>query len=90
MADFRGPGLIARIAMPLRGMGQRFALGSLILAAFGLMLFHSGNAQFVERLRTTVTDVTAPILEVAAEPVQEIWSTVVSSQHPRVSSKNID
>lgn len=59
-------------------MGQRFALASLILAAFALMLFHSANAVFVEHLRTAVTDVTAPILEVVVQPVRAVNRTIAN------------
>lgn len=61
-----------RIATPLRGAAQRFALGFLILAAFGLMFLGKADTQFVERLRTTVTDIATPVLEVAAEPIAAV------------------
>jgi rod shape-determining protein MreC len=61
-----------RIATPLRGAAQRFALGFLILAAFGLMFLGKADTQFVERLRTTVTDIATPVLEVVAEPIAAV------------------
>ncbi len=70
--EFRRPSLIARIAVPLRGAAQRFALGSLVVASFALMFLGKTDTQFVERMRTTVTDVATPILEVLAEPVSAI------------------
>ncbi len=70
--NFRGPSLIARVAAPFRGASQRFALGFLVLAAFGLMFLGKADTQFVERMRTTVTDVATPILEAMAEPVAAV------------------
>lgn len=67
--EFRRPGLIARLYGPLRGMRQTFVLASLVIAGFGFMLLGSSGSGVVERMRTAVTDVAAPILEVLAEPV---------------------
>jgi rod shape-determining protein MreC len=63
---------MVRIAVPLRGTAHRFALGFLILAAFGLMFLGKADNHFVERLRTAVTDVATPVLEVAAEPISAV------------------
>lgn len=67
--DYRRPSLIARVAGPLRGAAQRFALGFLVLAAFGLMFLGKADTHFIQRMRTTVSDVATPILETMAEPV---------------------
>lgn len=72
MADFRQPGLITRIAVPLRHTAQRFAFASLVIAAFGLMLLANGGAVFVERMRVAVADVSAPIIGVMARPVAAV------------------
>lgn len=58
--------------MPLRGAFHRFALGFLVVASFSLMFLGKTETMFVERLRTSVTDVAAPILEVLAEPVAAV------------------
>jgi rod shape-determining protein MreC len=63
---------MVRIATPLRGAAQRFALGFLILAAFGLMFLGKADNNFVERLRTAVTDVATPVLEIAAAPISAV------------------
>ncbi|MGE0652305.1 MAG: rod shape-determining protein MreC [Alphaproteobacteria bacterium] len=63
---------MVRIATPLRGAAQRFALGFLILSAFGLMFLGKADNNFVERLRTTVTDVATPVLEIAAAPISAV------------------
>ena len=70
--EFTRPGLIARLTMPLRGMGQRFVLASLVVAGFGFMLLGNSGVVFVERIQTTVADVATPILETIAHPVAAV------------------
>lgn len=70
--EYRRPGLIERLAVPLRGMGQRLVLVSLVVVGFGFMFLANSNAVFVERLRTGVADVAAPILEVVLHPVEAV------------------
>ena len=70
--DYRRPSLIARMSVPFRGAAQRFALGFLVLASFSLMFFGKADTKFVERMRTSVTDVATPILETMAEPVAAV------------------
>ncbi|MFB3054304.1 MAG: rod shape-determining protein MreC [Alphaproteobacteria bacterium] len=70
--EFRRPGLIARLASPLRGMGQRFVLASLVIVGFGFMLLGNSGAVFVERMQTAVADVATPILETIAHPVAAV------------------
>jgi len=70
--DYRRPGLIARIALPFRGGAQRFALGFLVLVSFALMFMGKADVTVMERARTAVTDVVAPILEALAEPVSAV------------------
>jgi rod shape-determining protein MreC len=76
--ELRRPGVIARIAAPLRGMGQRFILISLVIAGFGFMLLGKSDAVFVERMRATVADVAAPVLEAATHPVEVFNRGVVN------------
>lgn len=72
--------MIARITVPFRGAAQRFMLAFLIAASFGLLFLGKTDALFVERLRTTVTDVAAPILEALAEPVAAVDGAVAHVQ----------
>jgi rod shape-determining protein MreC len=58
-----------RLAVPFKGMVQRFALLSLVLAAFGLMMLGKAETVLVERMRTGVTDVVAPVLDALSRPV---------------------
>ncbi len=70
--DYRRPGLIARLAVPLRGMGQRFVFVSLVIAGLAFMVLGRSDAVFVERLRTMVADVATPILETVLHPVEAV------------------
>ncbi len=74
--DYRRPSLIARVAEPLKGAAQRFALGALVAAAFGLMFLGKADTRFAESLQTTIADVAAPILETMAEPVAAIHGVI--------------
>ncbi|MCZ6638023.1 MAG: rod shape-determining protein MreC [Alphaproteobacteria bacterium] len=67
--DFRRPGLIARLSLPLRGIGQLFMIVSLMVAGFAFMILGNSGAVFVERLRTNVADIATPILQTLAAPV---------------------
>lgn len=58
-----------RLAVPFKGMVQRFALLSLVLAAFGLMILGKAETVLIERMRTGVTDVVAPVLNALSRPV---------------------
>jgi len=70
--EYRRLGIIARLATPLRGMGQRFILASLVVAGFGFMLMGSSELAFIERMRTTVADVAAPVLGTIVHPVAAV------------------
>ncbi len=70
--DYRRPSLIARIALPFRGAAQRFALGFLVLASFALVFLSKTDVAVMERARTAVTDVVAPILEALVQPVSAV------------------
>lgn len=70
--EFSGTRIIARFAMPLRGRGQRFVLGSLVIVGFGFMLLGNSGAVFVERMQVAVADVATPILETIVHPVAAV------------------
>lgn len=52
----------------LKGVMQRFAVLALVGAAFALMLLGKADTIAVERLRTTVADAMAPVLDVISRP----------------------
>jgi rod shape-determining protein MreC len=75
MAQFEGSS-VRRLALPVKGWVQRFAFGLLIATAVGLMILGKAESRFVETLRVTVTDVTAPVLEVLSHPATTMASMV--------------
>ena len=56
-------------AAPLKAHGQRFAFILLVMMAAGLLIMGKVDAVLLERGRTAVTDMTAPVMAVLAEPV---------------------
>ncbi|SDF43213.1 rod shape-determining protein MreC [Limimonas halophila] len=63
----RGP--LVRLATPLKAWTQRFAFVLLVGAAFALTLMGRSDTPVVSELRTAVTDLVAPFLDVASRPV---------------------
>ena len=66
------PRTIGRIAQPIKTIAQRFAYVGLVGAAFGLMLLGKADVVLVERIRVTVTDAFAPILDAVSQPVATV------------------
>ena len=73
-------GSVVGLARPLRAWAQRFALLSLIAAAFGLMLLGKADSLLIERARSTVVDAVAPILDAASKPVATVKTMVQGAQ----------
>ncbi len=67
---------VHRIAVPIKGLIQRFAYVGLVAAAFGLMLLGKADMLLAERIRTHVTDALAPILDVLSRPVATVSDMV--------------
>jgi len=67
---------VHRIAVPIKGLIQRFAFVGLVVAAFGLMLLGKADVLLVERIRIQVTDALAPILDVLSRPVATVSDVV--------------
>lgn len=65
-------GLIARWAVPLKGLAQRFTFLSLVVAAFGLMLLGQADTLMEQRLRTVAADILVPVLGILSQPVATI------------------
>jgi rod shape-determining protein MreC len=65
-------GRIGRLAVPIRVLAQRFALLILIGASIALMIAAKGEHWAVERVRTTVMDIVAPVLDVISRPAQAV------------------
>ncbi len=64
-----GPQGFIKIAQPIKGLAQRFAYIGLIITAFALMMLGKVDIMLVERIRTTMTDTVAPILDVISTPI---------------------
>jgi rod shape-determining protein MreC len=65
------------VLQPLRALLGRFAVVSLMVLAFSLMMVGRAEVVMVDRARAMVLNATAPILDIISEPV----STVVSAYH---------
>jgi len=64
----------------LRGIVQRFSLVILLLAAFGLMMLAKVDTVLIDTVRTRVTDVLTPFMELIAEPASTIAGVVEDAQ----------
>src|SRR4030095_2572064 len=53
----------------VRAAAQRFALGLLVIAAFGAMLVGKADTVLVEHARVLALDLASPVLEAIARPV---------------------
>lgn len=56
----------------LKGVMQRFAVVTLVVASFALMLLGKADTLAVERLRTSVADAVAPVLDVISRPAASV------------------
>jgi rod shape-determining protein MreC len=72
-------GVLAKLAS-LKGLIQRFTFLSLVLAAFGLMMLGKADTVLVERTRTAIADVAAPILDALSRPAATIEDFIVQVQ----------
>src|SRR6185312_7070207 len=61
-----------RLAMPIKAIGQRFALPVLVLASIVMILLGKADALLFERLRAAFGDFVEPVLAVASEPVAAV------------------
>ena len=57
------------VAGQVRAVVQRFALGLLVVAAFGAMLIGKADTVLVEHARVWALDLASPALEAIARPV---------------------
>lgn len=67
-----------RMALPLRALVQRFGLFFLVLAAVSLMVLGKAETVLVERIRSSVADVVAPILDVMSRPAEAVENAVAN------------
>ncbi len=74
-------GSVLRLAVPFRALTQRFAFLFLILAAFGLMMLGKAETLLIERVRTGVIDVVAPIMDVLSRPAAKVAEFAEDMRH---------
>lgn len=60
---------IGQIGSSLKAVGQRFAFGLLVATAFAVMVIGKADTILVERARSLVVDIVAPVLNVLSKPV---------------------
>jgi len=67
---------VFRFAAPLRAAVARFAFLSLVAACFALMLLGKGEIVVVERARTALLDLLAPVFGVLSQPAEAVSSAI--------------
>ena len=72
-------GVLAKLAS-LKGLIQRFTFLSLIIAAFGLMMLGKADTILIERTRTAIADVAAPILDALSRPAATVEDFIAQVQ----------
>jgi len=73
-------GSVMRLATPVKAWAQRFALLSLVAAAFAIMLLGRAQSPLVDRMRAAVADAVAPILDAVSEPVATVKNMMTEAQ----------
>ena len=68
---------IVALLQPIRHLLARFAVVSLMVVAFGLMLIGKAEIVVVDRTRAAVVNATAPVLDALSRPI----ATGVSAYH---------
>jgi rod shape-determining protein MreC len=80
---------VFRFAAPLKAAMARFAFLSLVAAAFALMLLGKAEIVVVERARTALLDLLAPVFDVLSRPTEAVSSTITEAgQILRVYEEN--
>lgn len=72
-------GVLAKLAS-FKGLIQRFTFLSLIIAAFGLMMLGKADTILIERTRTAIADVAAPILDALSRPAATVEDFIAQIQ----------
>ena len=60
---------VAKVTVSVRALLNRFALLFLILAAFAIMLLGKADTFVVERARSSVVDIVAPVMDALSQPI---------------------
>ena len=70
------PGIVVRVATPLRSITQRLALLLLLGAAIGLLILGRTDPRIFEKTRMALIDSTTPVLDVLSRPVATVSELV--------------
>lgn len=65
----RRTGSVLRLAAPLRGLAQRFAVLGLVLASVAMIALDRAEPRLFERMRAAVLDVAVPLVDALSQPV---------------------
>lgn len=63
---------VARLALPVKVLAQRFTFGALVVGAFALMLLGKADSALIERLRFAINDGLTPVMGVLAQPIASL------------------
>jgi rod shape-determining protein MreC len=63
---------VEKVTVPIRALLNRFALLFLIIAAFAIMLLGKADTLVVERARSSVVDVVAPVMDALSRPIATV------------------
>ncbi len=74
-------GSVARLAAPVKVAVQRFAYLLLVATAFVLMLLGKGESILIDRFRTGVVDLTAPVMNVLSRPAATVNDIVENARN---------
>lgn len=82
--------------MPVKGWVQRFALVLLVAIAIGLMVLGKADSRLIERVRITITDISAPMLDILSRPAASVAALIdyghellfLRSENARLSDEN--
>ncbi|MBV8337966.1 MAG: rod shape-determining protein MreC, partial [Alphaproteobacteria bacterium] len=66
---------VFRFAAPMKAAMARFAFLALVAAAFALMLLGKAEIVVVDRARTVLLDLLAPVFDVLSRPTEAVSST---------------
>src|SRR5882724_4632733 len=65
-----------RLAMPIKAIGQRFALPILVLASVVMIVLGKADTLLFDRLRASFGDVVSPVLDIVSKPVAAVDAAV--------------
>ncbi|MFN0043069.1 MAG: rod shape-determining protein MreC [Alphaproteobacteria bacterium] len=70
------PGMIVRLTTPMRAAIHRFAYAALFFAAAGMIIIGKADVLLAERLRITVADAFAPVLDAVSRPAATVQDMI--------------